>query len=59
MNEARKKLNEFRDFTLWNVSLAFEAILEGGRGGGRSIRHGAFIRGGRLIQTLHLKEGVY
>ena len=28
-------------------------------GGGASIRHGAFIRGERLIQTVHLREGVY
>ena len=27
--------------------------------GGTSIRQGAFIRGGRLIQTIHLKGGVY
>ena len=38
--------------------LAFEAILGWG-GGGASIRHGAFIRGERLIQTVHLREGVY
>ena len=37
--------------------LAFEAIL--GWGGGASVRHGAFIRGERLIQTVHLREGVY
>ena len=36
--------------------LAFEAILGWG---GASIRHGAFIRGERLIQTVHLREGVY
>ena len=28
-------------------------------GGGASIRHGAFIRGERQIQTVHLREGVY
>ena len=35
-----------------------EAIVErggGGGGGGASIRHVAFIRGERLIQTLYLK----
>ena len=31
----------------------------GGGGGEASIRHGAFIRGERLIQTVHLREGVY
>ena len=55
VNEASKKLTKLRDLTPWSVSLAFEAIL----GRGASIRHGAFIRGGRLIQTLHLKGGVY
>ena len=42
------------------ASLTFsmvEAIV--GEGGGSSIRHGAFIRGERLIQTLHLKGGAY
>ena len=29
------------------------------KGGGASIRQGAFIREGRLIQTIHLKGGVY
>ena len=43
VNEASKKLTKLLDFTSWSVSLAFEAIL----GGGASIRHGAFIRGGR------------
>ena len=28
-------------------------------GGGASIRYGALIRGERLIQTVHLREGVY
>ena len=32
----------------------------GGGGGGRaSIRHGAFIRGQHLIQSLYLKGGAY
>ena len=35
-------------------------FLEGGVGeGGASIRQGALIREGRLIQTIHLKGGVY
>ena len=34
--------------------LGFEAIL-----GWASIRHGAFIRGECLIQSLHLRGGVY
>ena len=29
------------------------------RGGGASTKHGASIREGRLIQTLHLRGGVY
>ena len=53
VNEASEKLTKLRDFTSSSVSLAFEAIP----GGGTSIRHKAFIRGGRLIQTLHLKGG--
>ena len=36
--------------------MVFEAIL-GGRGA--SFRRGAFIRGERLTQSLHLREGVY
>ena len=43
-----------------------EAILDGegvgggvGGGGGSSNRHGAFARGGRLIQTLYFKGGAY
>ena len=36
---------------LLSVSLAFVTIVWGG--GGASIRHGAFFRGGRLKQTLH------
>ena len=42
-------LNKLRGFTLWSVSLGFEAIL-----GRVSIRRGAFIRGERIIQSLHL-----
>ena len=45
-------LNKLRDFTLWSVSLGFEAILWR-----VSIRRGAFIRGERLIQSLHLGGG--
>jgi len=37
--------------------LPFEVISFGGGGG--SFRHGAFVRGERLIQTLHLRGGVY
>ena len=39
--------------------LMVEAILgrKGGGGGGVSNRQGAFVRGGRLIQTLHFKGG--
>ena len=51
VNEASKKLTKLCDFTSLSVSLAFEAIL----GGGASLRHGVFFRGGRLILTLHLK----
>ena len=54
VNQTRKKLNKLRDFTLNSVSLVFEAIL-----GWASIRHGAFIRGECLIQSLHLRGGVY
>ena len=31
----------------------------GGGGGGGSIRHGAFVRGERLTQTLHRKRDAY
>ena len=50
--------NKLRDFL--RVFFIFDAIL-GGWGGGRgaSIRQGAFIREGRLIQTIHLKGGGY
>ena len=54
VNEASKKLTKLRDFTSSSVSLAFEAIF----GGGASIRHGAFIRGGRLIQ-LYASRGAF
>ncbi len=30
MPESSKKLNKLRDFTLWSVSLVFEAIVGGG-----------------------------
>ena len=52
VNQARKKLpvNKLHDFTLWSVSLVFKAILVWA-----SIRRGAFIRGERLIQSLHLR----
>ena len=30
-----------------------------GEGGGASIRQGALIIEGRLVQTIHLKGGVY
>ena len=55
LNEESAELTKLREFTLWSVSLAFKVIV----GGGASIRHGAFIRGGLLIKTLQLKEGVY
>ena len=42
--QASKQINKLCDFTLWSVSLVFEAILWGA-----SIRHGVFIRGERLI----------
>ena len=45
VNKASKKLTELRDFTPWSVFLAFESIL----GRGAAIRHGVFIRGGRLM----------
>ena len=47
VGQTRRKLNKLRDFLL------------GRWGGGRraSIRQGAFIREGRLIQTIHLKGG--
>ena len=32
---------------------------KGGGGRGASIRQGVFIREGRLIQTIHLKGGIY
>jgi len=49
------QLGDFR-----RVFFIFDAIL-GGWGGGRgaSIRQGAFIREGCLLQTIHLKGGVY
>ena len=51
-NQASKKLNKLRDFTMWSVSLFFnEAIL--GVGGGSSIR------GERLLQNLHFREVVH
>ena len=58
VGQTRRKLNKLRDFL--RVFFIFDAIL-GGWGGGRgaSIRQGAFIREGRLIQTIHLKGGVY
>ena len=40
-------------------SMVIKAILGGWGGGGASSRHGAFIRGERLIQKLHLKGGAY
>ena len=63
VNEASKKLTELRDFTPWNVSLTFEAIL----GRGAFIRHsGVYKRGasntnftpqgGRLLDTGRLFE---
>ena len=39
------------------ASSVVEAILGGG--GGVSIRHEAFIRGARLIQTLYQTRGVF
>ena len=44
VNEANKKRTKLRDFTLWSVSLAFEAILEGG--GGRLLDTGRLLEGG-------------
>ena len=35
------------------------SMVEAIAGEGASIRHGAFIRGERLIQTLNLKGGTY
>ena len=60
VGQTRRKLNKLRDFL--RVFFIFEAILGGWCGvgeGGASIRQGAFIREGRLIQTIHLKGGVY
>ena len=56
--QTQRKLNKLRDFL--RVFFIFDAILGGWGGeGGASIRQGAFIREGRLIQTIHLKGGVY
>jgi len=43
-NQAIKKLNKMHDFTLWNVSLFFEAAF-------------FFWGGGRLLDTGRLLEG--
>ena len=51
-HQTRRKLNKLRDFLR-----VFFRSWGGGRGA--SIRQGAFIREGRLIQTIHLKGGVY
>ncbi len=62
MSESGKKEKKtiLHDFTIWSISLVFEVILTySWRRGGGSIRHGAFIRGGCLIQTLHFTGGVY
>ena len=52
VGQTRRKLNKLRDCL--RVFFIFDAILGGGVGEGR-----AFIREGRLIQTIHLKGGVY
>ena len=58
VGQTRGKLNKLRDFL--RVFFIFDAILAGWGGGrGACIRQGAFIREGRLIQTIHLKGGVY
>ena len=54
VGQTRRKLNKLRDFL--RVFFIFDAILGGG-GRGASIRQGAFISEGRLIQTIHLKGG--
>lgn len=55
-NEVIKKLTKLCDFTLWSVSLHFKAIVGGCW---VSIRQGALIRGGCLIQILLVKRAIY
>ena len=58
VGQTRRKLNKLRDSL--RLFFIFYAILGGWDGGsGASIRQGAFIREGRLIQTIHIKRGVY
>ena len=58
VGQTRRKLTKLCDFL--RVFFSFDAILGGWGGeGGQVGGGGAFIREGRLIQTIHLKGGVY
>ena len=61
MVQATKVSNKSGDFPLQSVFLIFRGLFlagGGGESGGASIRNEAFIREGRLFQTLHHTRGV-